>query len=99
MCRPLIRLKGRLQIREMKKMRKTEEEMRGLKVVGEEEESGEGIKKELEVFLTTEEDGKSGETQKVVIIEDDWKEDEKGEQKVFKVPQKELNKRSHSGSE
>ena len=45
----------------------------------------------MDIFLTSEEDGKSGETQKLVIIEDEWLEVE-NEPKVFKVPKKMLEK-------
>ena len=65
--------------------------MKGLKMGEKREEPGKGIRKAMDVFLTSEEDGKSGETQKAVIIEDEWIEGE-NEPKIFKVSRKATEK-------
>ena len=52
---------------------------------------GGGVRKEREEgvdgFLTSEEGGKSGETRKVVVLDEEWLEGE-GEPRMFQIPQK-----------
>ena len=61
--------------------------VKGLKTGKEGEEPMERVRKEMDVFLTSEEGKESGETEKVVVLEEEWIEGET-EPKVFQTPRK-----------
>ena len=56
-----------------------------------------GSEEESDVFLTTEENNKLGETQKVTLFDDDWEEKEIGEPKWYSVPRKVMSE-NHLGT-